>query len=72
MPDPKNQDQTDEMVTPEEYRVIIARMLATSHARFAGCPHANCRRQRLCVGRDFACMDKPFKFDIERFVDWRG
>jgi hypothetical protein len=63
-------DGADSEFTPAEFRVVLLRMLASSHARWSVCGHAPCRRARLCHGRHLTCFDQPFKVDVQRFLDW--
>jgi len=54
-----------------ELRLILLRILASSHARWTVCGHPPCKRARLCHGRYLTCFDEPFQVDIQRFLDWR-
>ncbi|HVT83084.1 MAG TPA: hypothetical protein VHM90_20775 [Phycisphaerae bacterium] len=53
-----------------ELRLILLRILASSHSRWDFCGHAPCRRARMCHGRYLTCFREPFRVDIQRFLDW--
>jgi hypothetical protein len=63
-------DGADSEFTQAEFRIVLLRILASSHARWNVCGHAPCRRAHLCHGRYLTCFDQPFKVDIQRFLDW--